>query len=476
VKPPGNRRRWLMLMVGTLAMIAGSTSQFGIAYLIPAFREQGLSLQEAGVLVACPTAGVMLTLIAWGAAADRWGERVVLSTGLGLAGLFLVAAQWVHGTVALAGCLALSGAAGASVLASGRLILGWFARHERALAMGIRQSAGPMGLALAAATLPALAAGGTSAPLLFLAALLLTAATAALVLIRDPAPRPPTADPSSRPPATDTDVTRPAAGGSLQSPAIGPSATGGPPRPSATGAAPRLPATGAAPQPPTGGAAPQPAATAAGPPRRPVAGGGQEPDPDGGDGGHPYRGPGLWRIHGASALLIVPQYTIATFALVFLTDERGWPPMHAGYAIAGAQVCGALGRLGAGYWSDRSGSRLRPMRTIALTTGAGMLLLAAAAAAGSGLAVPVLLVLAVVAASSNGLSFTAVAERAGTAWAGRALGVQTTGQNIVTAATPPVVALAITGAGFAPSFAVVAAIPIVAAAVVPVAAERAHPP
>ena len=93
----------------------------------------------------------MCTLIAWGAAADRWGERVVLSTGLGLAGLILLAARSVHGTTALAVCLALAGASAASVLASGRLILGWFARHERALAMGLRQSAGPMGLALAAA-------------------------------------------------------------------------------------------------------------------------------------------------------------------------------------------------------------------------------------------------------------------------------------------------------------------------------------
>ncbi|WP_211589092.1 MFS transporter, partial [Allorhizocola rhizosphaerae] len=111
------RRRWLMLVVGTLAMIAGSTFQYGLAYLIPAFRDEGLSLEQAGILVACPTIGVMLTLIAWGAAADRWGERVVLSTGLGLAGAVLLAAQWVHGTAGLAVCLALAGAAGGSVLA-----------------------------------------------------------------------------------------------------------------------------------------------------------------------------------------------------------------------------------------------------------------------------------------------------------------------------------------------------------------------
>ncbi|GAA2891302.1 MFS transporter [Actinoplanes cyaneus] len=381
-------KRWIMLTVGTLAMVAGSTSQYGLAYLIPAFRDQGYSLEQTGLLVACPTVGVTATLIAWGAAADRWGERAVLSTGLGTAGLVLLVARQVHGTTALAVCLALSGAAGASVLASGRLILGWFARRERALAMGIRQSAGPMGLALAAATLPAIAVHGIDMALLFLSALFLAAATAAFVLVRDPEP-----------------------------------------------------------------------VAAAGP----VA-----PDPS----PSPYRTPHLWRLHAASALLVIPQFTITTFALVFLTDSRGWTPLAAGHLLAGAQVFGALSRLGAGYWSDRTGSRLGPMRIIAVTTGAGMLALAAAAASGSGLAVPVLLFLGVVAVSSNGLSFTAVAEYAGTAWAGRALGIQTTGQNVLTAAVPPVLAVAIGAGGFASSFAVVAAFPLAAAALIPVEEVR----
>ena len=59
------------------------------------------------------------------------------------------------------------------------------------------------------------------------------------------------------------------------------------------------------------------------------------------------------------------------------------------------------------------------------------------------------------------------------AWAGRALGVQNTGQNALAAATPPVLALTIGSLGFGASFAIVAAFPLVAALLVPVAAERA---
>src|SRR5580693_5182324 len=103
---PG-RRRWLVLFIGLIALTAGCTFQYGLAYLIPALRHQGFSLELAGVLVACPTAGLLLTLIGWGAAADRWGERVVLAAGLGLAGIILIAGRSVHGAAGLGVCLAL---------------------------------------------------------------------------------------------------------------------------------------------------------------------------------------------------------------------------------------------------------------------------------------------------------------------------------------------------------------------------------
>jgi sugar phosphate permease len=179
----------------------------------------------------------------------------------------------------------------------------------------------------------------------------------------------------------------------------------------------------------------------------------------------------LWRIHAASALLVVPQFTVATFALVFLTDARGWEAAPAGRLLAVAQACGAAARLAAGYWSDRTGSRLRPMRILAVSTGIAMLALAGAAAVRSPAAVAVLLAGSVVAVSTNGLAFTAVAEHAGSAWAGRALGVQNTGQNALAAATPPVLAAAIGATGFGASFAAVALFPLVAAMVVPVAWE-----
>ncbi|HEY2313902.1 MAG TPA: MFS transporter [Streptosporangiaceae bacterium] len=439
---PDSSRRWLILLIGLIAMTAACTFQYGLAYLIPALRQAGFSLELASILVACPTAGLLLTLIGWGAAADRWGERVVLASGLGLAGLILVVASLVHGAAALGLCLALGGAAGGSVFAaSGRLILGWFARHERGLAMGIRQSAQPLGVALAAATLPALSTRGTGGPLLFLGGFCLVAAVLVVAVVRDP----------SRAQVQPPQALEPAEQGTAER---GTAERGTAERGTAErGTAEQRSAAASA------AAAPAGAAAGAGNRRGPSA--------------SPYRQPVLWRIHAASALLVVPQFTVATFALVYLVDARGWTALAAGRLLAVTQVCGAASRLGAGYWSDRVGSRMRPMRILAVSTGAGMLALAIAAAAGSSVAVPILLACGVVAVSTNGLAFTAVAEYAGSAWAGRALGIQNTGQNALAAATPPVLALAIGSIGFGTSFAVVAAFPLVAAIFVPVSVEAA---
>jgi sugar phosphate permease len=381
-----DRRRWVALAVGSGAMTAGCAFQFGMPYLIPAFRAQGVSLEQAGVLVACPMAGLVCTLIAWGAVADRWGERLALSAGLAVAGAALLGAAGAHGAIALGGFLVVAGAGGASVhAASGRLILGWFAAHERGLAMGARQTAQPLGVAVAALLLPPLATGGLGTPLTTLAAGCLLMSVLVVLLVRDPE------------------------------------------QAAQQGRSGRV--------------------------------------------GAPYRTPVLYRIHAASALLVVPQFAVATFALVYLVDAHGWDAATAGRLLAAVQVGGALARVSAGVWSDRVASRLRPMRLLAGLTCGVLLALSIGAYAESGAAVVALLIAGIVTVSTNGLAYTAIAEYAGRSWAGRALGVQNTGQNLFAAATPPVLAHLVSGGGYPATFAAVVAFPLVAAVLIPVAAE-----
>ncbi|WP_181782842.1 MFS transporter, partial [Pseudonocardia pini] len=158
---PPSPRRWAILVVGVLAQTGACAFVYGVPFLVPTLRDTlGLSLAAAGTYVAAPTVGLLLTLIAWGAAADRFGERLVMGTGLTLtaAAVGVVALATPTAQPAVLALLALGGAAGGSVFAAnGRMIMGWFPRTERGLAMGIRQTSQPLGVALGGLVLPSLA-------------------------------------------------------------------------------------------------------------------------------------------------------------------------------------------------------------------------------------------------------------------------------------------------------------------------------
>ena len=158
-----------MLGVGVLAQVAGSVFVTTPAFLIPVLHlERGISLAEAGLLAAAPTLGMVLTLIAWGALADRIGERWVIAGGLALTALAALGAALSDGYVALGIFFLLGGMAAASTnAASGRVVVGWFPKHRRGLAMGIRQMAPPLGVTISAVTVPVLASSaGIAAALL----------------------------------------------------------------------------------------------------------------------------------------------------------------------------------------------------------------------------------------------------------------------------------------------------------------------
>ncbi|MDQ5821079.1 MAG: MFS transporter, partial [Actinomycetota bacterium] len=142
-----SRYRWTVLAAGTLAQASYSAIWFGVAVLAPALRdEHQLSLGQVGVLIAASLAGSVVSLIPWGIAADRFGERVVLGVGLAGSGVALLGAAEASSFGSLALLLALAGLSGASVQsASGRAVMHWFDAGERGLALGIRQTAIPLG-------------------------------------------------------------------------------------------------------------------------------------------------------------------------------------------------------------------------------------------------------------------------------------------------------------------------------------------
>jgi MFS family permease len=381
--------------------VAACAVQNGLPFLTVALRAEGLSLAAIGLLVSAPTAGLVLSLLAWGAAADRYGERLVLGAGLGIAAAALTGAALADTPPATGLWLLLAGAGSASVhAASGRLVLGWF---------------------------PRLAAG------------------------------PGHGDPAGR--AADR-----RRGGGVRAAAAGRRRHGdGVRRTGRRVRGHRRPGRGP-------GARPGAAAGARGAP--PAA--------------SPYRSPVLWRVHAASTLLVVPQFVVAAFGFDFLVRAAGWSVGAAGTLLAVTQLGGAAARLGAGAWSDRAGSRVGPLRLVAVAVTAVVGVLAVVAALTPDVLAPAVVAAAVVLAaiatvSPNGIAFTSVAEQAGSAWAGRALGAHNTVQNVSAALTVPLAALLVeSGPGYPAAFAAGAVAAALAVGVVPgravEAASRGAPP
>jgi sugar phosphate permease len=152
-----------VLAAGTFAQATYSAIWFGVAVMAPTLRsELDLSLSQTGLLISASLVGSVLTLIPWGLAADRVGERLVLVAGIGACGLALLGASRTQGFWALLALLCLAGAVGASVhSASGRAVFHWFPPEQRGLALGIRQTAIPLsGFAISIALPHVVAAGG----------------------------------------------------------------------------------------------------------------------------------------------------------------------------------------------------------------------------------------------------------------------------------------------------------------------------
>ncbi|NMO01351.1 MFS transporter [Gordonia sp. TBRC 11910] len=183
---------------------------------------------------------------------------------------------------------------------------------------------------------------------------------------------------------------------------------------------------------------------------------------------NPYRHSDfLWRVHGVSVLLVIPQMALWTFVPVWLMVDRGWAPATAGVLVTVTQIVGALGRIAAGRWSDQWGSRMRPIRIIAAAAATATILLAVTDAFNSPVAIAIMVAASIITVADNGLAFTSVAEFAGPSWSGRALAFQNTAQYLAGSAAVPLIATTIDGVGYPIAFAVTAIAPLIALPLVP---------
>ena len=173
-----------------MAQASFSALLIGLPVLAPALRDRyDLSLSQVGLALSSVWIGPILTLLPWGLLADRIGERFVLASGLAGCGVLAAAAGWAGSFVTLVALLGVAGGMGASVnAASGRAVMQWFSASQRGFALGVRQTAIPLGGAVAALALPAVNdAGGLKAAFGFLGAVCIVSAAVAVVAVREAA-------------------------------------------------------------------------------------------------------------------------------------------------------------------------------------------------------------------------------------------------------------------------------------------------
>ena len=334
-----------------------SAVQLGLPAVAPQLRDEySLSLAATGALLAASTVGIIATLLAWGALADRIGERAVIGIGLTGAALALAAASRTGSAAGLGACLVAAGAFGSSAnAASGRAVVAWFHASQRGLALGLRHMSTPLGGALAAVSLPFIAErGGVGDALLALSGALLVGALAAVIGLRRGTPAPATAE--------------------IDEP------------------------------PPTAG---------------------------------PLRDPAIWRLSLGTASVVLAQLSLLSFLALYLHEERGWSIGASALALGAVQIGGAVSRVAAGVWSDRVGSRIRPLRLLALSGAITLGLAAALLGASDAPAAAALIAAGVITMAGNGVSFAAAAEMAGPERVGTALGLQNTILFVAVAVAPP---------------------------------------
>ncbi|ERJ40283.1 Permeases of the major facilitator superfamily [Burkholderia sp. AU4i] len=372
-----------MLAAGVAANMSFSAAAAGIPTTAVWMRTAyHLDNGALGLVLGALGFGVALSELPWGIAADRFGDRRVLLTGLVATAAMLAlmvctivpSAHAVPPLARVVVAMCCVGLLGGSVNgSSGRAVMRWFGERERGLAMSIRQTAVPLGGGVGAALLPSLASHlGFAA--VFGALMLLCAGSAVLTWrwLHEPPAEPAVAHGAAHRPAARPQSAHPT----------------------------------------------QPARLAHG----------------------PLANARVWRIVLGIGLLCAPQFAVLTFATVFLHDFGRLGLAGISAAMVVLQLGAMVMRVWSGRHTDRHGNRRAYLRGSVLVA-AGSFTLLAAATAGSPhvplAAIVAILVFAGVCVSAwHGVAYTELATLAGANHAGTALGMANTVVYLGLFATP----------------------------------------
>ncbi|QHC29953.1 MFS transporter [Streptomyces sp. HF10] len=386
------RYKWGILGIGIIAQAAFSAAFQGIPMASAVLQsDYRYSTGQLGLVLAALTCGAAVTEIIWGLLTDRFGERMVLITGLAGTTACLAAATaflvptggYTPPSWLLSAVLLLAGALGGCVnSASGRAVLGWFPPGNHGFAISLRVAAVPLGGAIGALALPALAMSvGFRGVFGFLTAFALVA-TVVIVCWLDEPPLP-----------------------------------------------------------------------AAGHKNTTVS---------------PLRRWKIWRISLSAFLLDFPQFTVLSFAAIYLHKVHGVGITAISGLLFAVQALGAVSRVWSGRWTDSRGGRHRRTLVIAYSwiIAACFVGLALCRSGPAWIAAALMVVAGLLSCGWHGVHYAEIAIMAGKERSGTALGLENTMVFAGAFLTPLVIPGILSATGWPVVMLLIGAVPAVLSAVV----------
>ncbi|COE25404.1 D-glucarate permease [Streptococcus pneumoniae] len=148
--------KWVMLIVATIAQTTATLITYGVGVFALFWKEEyALKNMESGLLVSVVNVGPLFCMLFVGRLLDQYNEKILISISSFLLGSSLLLTNIVSGFNGLLFVLLLIGMFySVSQPGGSKVILKWFPKENRGLAMGIRQAGIPIGGALAGVLIP----------------------------------------------------------------------------------------------------------------------------------------------------------------------------------------------------------------------------------------------------------------------------------------------------------------------------------
>ncbi|ATI54133.1 MFS transporter [Bacillus cereus] len=148
--------KWVMLIFATIAQTTATLITYGVGVFALFWKEEyALTNMESGLLVSVVNVGPLFCMLFVGRLLDQYNEKILISISSFLLGSSLLLTNIVSGFNGLLFVLLLIGMFYSVFQPGGsKVILKWFPKENRGLAMGIRQAGIPIGGALAGVLIP----------------------------------------------------------------------------------------------------------------------------------------------------------------------------------------------------------------------------------------------------------------------------------------------------------------------------------